>query len=218
MRFSLKIDDLTAGLSQAEVDAARSITAGMRDVADGLKGDLRADVVDSGLGQRLANTWRARTYPEAGFSMEAAAFVWSKAPKIIDAFDRGVTIRSRDGFWLAIPTGAAGAKGLDQHGTIKRITPGSWERRTGMRLRFVYRRNAPSLLVADNARLTKSGLARANTRRNRGGATYTRLAGRSTVVIFILVPQVTLKKRFDIGRTAAQWAARVPSAIATRWK
>ena len=47
---------------------------------------------------------------------------------------------------------------------------------------------------------------------------YTRLAGRSTVVIFILVPQVTLKKRFDIGRTAEQWAARVPSAIASRWK
>jgi hypothetical protein len=101
---------------------------------------------------------------------------------------------------------------------MKRITPGGWERRTGMRLRFVYRRGGPSLLVADNARLTKRGLARANTGRTRSGATYTRLAGRSTVVVFLLVPQVTLKKRFDIASAAQRWADRVPGIIASRWR
>ena len=218
MRFTLKTDDLAKGLSDAEGDAARSVNSAMREATEGLKGDLRADVVDAGLGQRLANTWRGKTYPEGGVSLEAASFVWSKAPNIVDAFDRGVTIKSSRGFWLAIPTPAAGLKGLSATGGMKRITPGGWERRTGMRLRFVYRRGGPSLLVADNARLTKRGLARGNTGRTRSGATYTRLAGRSTVVVFLLVPQVTLKKRFDIASVAQQWADRVPGIIANRWR
>jgi hypothetical protein len=218
MRFTLKTDDLAKGLSEAEGDAARSVTRAMRAATDGLKADLRAGVIDAGLGQRLANTWRGRTFPESGASIEAAAFVWSKAPNIIDAFDRGVTIRSRHGFWLAIPTPAAGKTGLTSAGARKRVTPGGWERRTGMRLRFVYRRGRPSLLVADNARLSKGGLARPNTGRTRSGAVYTRLTGRSTVVVFILVPQVTLRKRLDIAASASRWAARVPGLIASHWR
>jgi hypothetical protein len=218
MRFTLKTDDLAKGLSGAEADAARSVTDAMREATAGLKGDLRADVVDAGLGQRLANTWRGKTYPESGASLEAASFVWSKAPNIVDAFDRGVTIKSARGFWLAIPTPAAGLKGLSATGGMKRITPGGWERRTGMRLRFVYRRGRPSLLVADNARLSKKGLARPNIGRTRAGAQFTRLKGRATVVVFILVPQVTLQKRLDIASAARQWADRVPGLLASHWR
>jgi hypothetical protein len=190
----------------------------MREVTDGLKGELRADVTDAGLGQRLANTWRGRTYPEGAFSLESASFVWSKAPNIVDAFDRGVTIRSQRGFWLAIPAAAAGVKGISATSAMKRITPGGWERRTGVRLRFIYRRGRPSLLVADNARLSKKGLARPNIGRTRAGAQFTRLKGRSTVVVFILVPQVTLRKRLDIVSIAQRWADRVPGTIASRWR
>jgi hypothetical protein len=218
MRFTLKTDDLAKGLNQAEGDTARSVPRAMRAVTDGLKADLRADVVDSGLGQRLANTWRGKTFPESGASIEAAAFVWSKAPNIVDAFDRGVTIRSSRGFWLAIPTPAAGKTGLTSTGARKRITPGGWERRTGMQLRFVYRRGRPSLLVADNARLSKSGLARPNTGRSMSGATYTRLADRSTVVVFILVPQVTLRRRLDIDGVAQRWASRVGPLLFQNWR
>ncbi len=218
MRFTLKTDDIAKGLAGTEAQMARSITGAMREVTDGLKTDLRADVVGANLGQRLANSWRGKTYPQAGVSLEPAAFVWSKAPNIVDAFDRGVTIRSRSGFWLAIPTPAAGATGLSATGARKRITPGGWERRTGMRLRFVYRRGQPSLLVADNARLTKKGLARPNIGRRRGGGPYTRLAGRSTVVVFIMVPQVTLNKRLDIEAMARRWGERVPGLIADHWR
>lgn len=189
MRFTLKTDDVARGLRDTEGDAARSVTSAMLKVTDGLKSELRADVVDAGLGQRLANTWRGKTYPEGGISLEAASFVWSKAPNIVDAIDRGVTIKSSRGFWLAIPTAAAGVKGISATGAIKRITPGGWERRTGMRLRFIFRRGQPSLLVADNARLSKKGLARPNVGRTRAGAQFTRLKGRSTVVVFILVRQ-----------------------------
>jgi hypothetical protein len=218
MRFTLKTDDLVKGLSDIEGDAARSVTRAMREVTEGLKSDLRADVVGAGLGQRLANTWRGKTYPEGGASLEAASFVWSRAPNIVDAFDRGVTIRSNRGLWLAIPTPAAGIKGISATGAMQRITPGGFERRTGMRLRFVFRRGQPSLLVADNARLSKKGLARPNIGRTRGGAQFTRLKGRATVVVFILVPQVTLRKRLGIAAIAQRWADRVPGTIAAHWR
>lgn len=204
MRFTIQRPDLVKALAETEKDIERAVTSGMRDAADGLKQDLREDVVAAGLGERLSRTWRGMTFPELGESAEAAAYVWSKAPKIIDAFDRGVTIRSHDGFWLAIPTAAAGPRGLGASGRSARITPGGWERRTGQRLRFVYRRGRPSLLVADGARINSKGRAAANRRKT----------GQASVIVFILVPQVTLRKRLDIAATARAWAGRVPSLIA----
>ncbi len=126
--------------------------------------------------------------------------------------------KSSRGFWLAIPTSAAGVKGISATGRTKRITPGGWERRTGMRLRFVYRPGRLALLVADNARLSKRGLAKPNIGRTRAGAQFTRLKGRATVVVFILVPQVTLRKPLDIASAAQRWAGRVPGLLASHWR
>jgi Family of unknown function (DUF6441) len=68
--------------------------------------------------------------------------------------DQNRPLTKTDNFWLAIPLPAAG-KSLRGG----RITPGEWERRRGMRLRFVYRRSGPSLLVVDKARLNTRGQA-----------------------------------------------------------
>ncbi len=218
MRFTVKTDDLAKALGGTEGEMARSVTEAMREATDGLKGDLRADVAEAGLGQRLANTWRGKTFPEAGASLEATAFVWSRAPKLIDAFDRGVTVRSSRGLWLAIPTKAAGVMGLSSTGARKRMTPGGFERRTGMRLRFVFRPQGPSLLVADDARLGKDGLVRPNKKRRRGGDRGTRSVERSTVVVFILVRQITLRKRLDIEPIAQRWAGQVGGLLARHWR
>ena len=208
MRLTIQMPDLGKALAGTEQAIESAVTSGMRDATTGLKEALRQDVVSSGLGERLSRTWRGKTYPETGSSMEAAAFVWSKAPKLIDAFDRGVVIRSKNGFWLAIPTAAAGSTGVGANGRSARITPGGWERRTGMRLRFVYRRGQPSLLVADNARINTKGRAAPNRRKT----------GQATAVIFLLVPQVSLRKRLDIDAAARAWAGRVPSLIARHWR
>jgi hypothetical protein len=207
VRITFQVSDLGKALAGTEKDIERVVTAGMRDATQGLKTDLREDVAAAGLGERLAKTWRGKTFPEVGESAEAAAYVWSRAPKIVDAFDRGVTIRSARGFYLAIPTAAAGPSGLGPTGKRERITPGGWERRNGLRLRFVYRRGAPSLLVADGARLNTRGFAAANRRKT----------GHASVIIFILVPQVTLRKRLDIGGIARTQAERVPGLIAKHW-
>lgn len=193
----------------AEIRAAeRAVGAGVREAAEGLKHELRRQVVDAGLGRRVANAWRSRVYPQGGASIEAAGWVWSKAPKIHEAFDRGVLIRSRRGVFLAIPTEAAGKRAFG-----KRITPGLWERKTGLRLRFVYRRGAPSLLVAElRARGGKrGGFAVPGARARKTGR------GLATVPIFILVPQVKLRKLLDVAGAAERWRARLPGLVLRYW-
>ena len=212
MRFTIQRPDFGKAFAETERDIERAVTSGMRDTADGLKLDLREDVVAAGLGERLSRTWRGKTFPEVGESAEAAAYVWSRAPKIVDAFDRGVVIRSARGLFLAIPTAAAGNSGRSAAGLREKITPEGWQRRTGLKLRFVYRRGRPSLLVADDARINTRGLAARNRRKT--GKTQTNLA---SVIVFMLVQQVALKKRLDVESAAKRQAARVPSLIARHW-
>ena len=168
------------------------------DWVDPLK-DIQAQVLamEAGITSR-------RKVVEGTTSIGAASLVWSKAPAIVGAHDTGPLIRSKTGFWLAIPTPAAG-RGLRGG----KITPGEWERRRGLRLRFVYRRCGPSLLVADRARINKRGQAvasRAKTGRNQ-----------VTAPIFLLVPQVKLPKRLDLDRDAERAHDSLPGLIVANW-
>ncbi len=205
MKLGLDITPDLAALMAAEIAAAeKAVTAGLGEAAGRLKGDWRAQITGAGLGQRLARTIRAERYPKQGASIGAAALVWSKAPVIVGAHDTGPLIRSKDGFWLAIPTEAAG-RGF-RGGNV---TPGEWERRRGMRLRFVYRRRGPSLLVADRARINSRGQAVAL--RSKTGR------GQVTAPIFLLVPQVKLPKRLDLDRDAQRALDSVPGLIVANW-
>lgn len=204
MRLKLDIDPDLVAMMQAEIEAGeKAVTGAMREAGAGLKTAWRGQITGAGLGRRLANSIRNATYPKAGESLNATALVWSKAPVIIGAHNAGPLIRSRDGFWLVIPTEAAG-KSLRGG----RITPSEWERRTGLRLRFVYRRRGPSLLVAEG-RLNTKGRAVAS--RSKTGY------GRATVPIFLLVPQVRLPKRLDLAREAERAADGVPGRIVGKW-
>jgi len=204
--MKLKLDttpDLVAMMA-AEIKAGeRAVTTATREAGNSLKSAWRAQITGAGLGQRLARTIRSEQYPKGRASLSAAALVWSKAPVIIGAHDTGPLIRSRDGFWLAIPTPAAGKSARGGP-----ITPGEWERRSGLRLRFVYRRTGPSLLVAEG-RLNNRGRAVAS--RSKTGH------GRTTVPIFLLVPQVRLPKRLDLARDARAAQDALPGAIVANW-
>ena len=204
MKLDLNITGNIVVAMRAEVLAGeKAVTTAMQDAGAGLKADWRGQITGAGLGQRLARTIRAANYPKGQPSLNAAALVWSKAPVIIGTHDTGPLIRSKDGFWLAIPTPAAGkgARG-------RRLSPGEWERRRGLRLRFVYRRRGPSLLVADG-RLNNRGLGVAS--RSKTGR------GKATVPIFLLVPQVKLAKRLDLARDAERAQAAVPGLIVANW-
>lgn len=184
-------------------------TRGVRRAAEGLKNELRSQTIGGGLGPRLARTWRSESYPRGGQSLGAAALVWTKAPQVLQAFDDGVLIRSTNGKFLAIPTDAAPKRGVGG----KRINPSNFPEHSLGRLRFVYRRGAPSLLVVDGLRARtgkRGGFGRAGKRALAKGQT-------ATVVMFVLVPQVRLKKRLDVKRAAEKWVRQLPSLILEEW-
>ena len=136
---------------QAELrDIERAVTTGTRDAGRGLKTELRRQVTSAGLGQRLANSWRDKHYPNQ--KLDAASLVYTKAPQIIRAFDEGAVIRSRRGRFLAIPTENAPRKGTDG----RRISPSTFPEHRFGPLRFVPRPSGPSLLV-DGDRATPRG-------------------------------------------------------------
>ena len=204
MKLKLDIDPDIVAMMAAEVAAGeRAVTAAMREAGTGLKTAWRLQITGAGLGTRLANSIRSQNFPRSGESLDAAALVWSKAPVIVGAHDTGPLIRSKNGFWLAIPLPAAG-KSLRGG----RITPGEWERRRGLRLRFVYRRTGPSLLVAEGRLNTKGQAVVSRSKTGRG---------KVTAPIFLLVPQVKLPKRLDLARDADRALDSVPGLIVANW-
>ena len=194
---------------QAELrDIERAVVSGTRQAGQGLKTELRRQVGSVGLGQRLANSWRDKHYPNQ--KLDAASLVYTKAPQIVRAFDEGAVIRSRRGRFLAIPTENAPRKGTDG----KRIRPSTFPEHRFGPLRFVPRQSGPSLLVVDGLRASHSrqtgqlrGFRRATERARRSGQ------GLTTVVMFLLVPRVKLRKRLDVARAAERWSGQLPALI-----
>lgn len=204
MKIGIDITPDLIAVMVAEIKAGeKAVSAAMREAGTDLKTAWRGQITQAGLGRRLSNSIRSQTYPRSGESLKAAALVWSKAPVIVGAHDTGPLIRSENGFWLAIPMPAAGR---GRRGG--KITPGEWERRRGLRLRFVYRRRGPSLLVADG-RLNSRGQGVAS--RSKTGR------GKATVPIFLLVPQVKLVKRLNLARDAERVGSGVSGLIVANW-
>lgn len=210
MKLGVDISPDLAKLMAAEIAAGqRAVTQGVREVGEQLKADWRKQITGAGLGQRLALTIRSRHYPAGRESFGAAAMVWSKAPQIVAGHDEGALLRSADGFWLAIPTPAA-----KQMFRREQATPAKFEERTGLRLRLIYRKGRPGLLVADELRARsgkRGGFAVASKTARRTGR------GLTTVPMFILVPQVKLPKRLDLARDARKAEARLADAIVGKW-
>ena len=76
------------------------------------------------------------------------------------------------------------------------------------RLRFIYRRRGPSLLVAEGRLNSKGRAVASKSKTGRGVA---------TVPIFLLVLQVRLRKRLDLARDAERAVDGVPGLILAGW-
>jgi Family of unknown function (DUF6441) len=205
--FATLTKSIRADLAAELKDLERAAAAGTRAAGQGLRTELRRQVTSAGLGQRLANSWRDMHYPNR--KLDAASLVYTKAPQIIRAFDEGVLIRSKRGRFLAIPTENAPRKGTDG----RRISPSNFPEHRFGPLRFVPRQSGPSLLVVDGLRASFSrqtgqlrGFRRASERARRSGQ------GLTTVAMFLLVPQVKLRKRLDVA-PAEHWSAQLPALI-----
>jgi hypothetical protein len=67
---------LQAGMQAELRDLETAVATGTRDAGRGLKTELRRQVTSAGLGQRLANSWRDRHYPNQ--KLDAASLVYNQ--------------------------------------------------------------------------------------------------------------------------------------------
>jgi len=213
------VGDLRKIIKAEALIAENAVTRGVRTAGLGLKLELRRQVLSAGLGQGIANAVRQVDYPKSAKSLGAAALVYSKAPMVHRVFEEGATIRAKSGGFLAIPTENVPRKGGGRGGS-KRMSPIEVEARFNQELRFVPRKGTgPALLVLDDVTASFSR----KTGRLRGFRNLTarrKASGRfgATVVMFILMPRVTLRKRLDFAGAGQRWIARVPELILSSWR
>ncbi len=207
-RRAVKAADIAEGL------AARGVRDGMAKLGRGLEKDLERAYAPFG---RLARAWASRTFPGPGKgSLEAATIVFGRGGRrinqILEIHGTGATIRSSEGFFLAVPTENAPKRGVGRG----RISPSNFPEHRFGPLRFVFRRPPrPSLLVVDDVRASFSrktgalrGFRRASDTARRTGR------GLTTVVMFLLFPKITLRQRVDLRGIAARWERRAAEIVA----
>lgn len=129
MSWELKLavrGDLQTFLDAELKAGKRAVTSVIRRRSNNMKNDVRRQIARAGMGQRLGKTVQNVVYPKRGVSLNAAAFVLSKAvyknrPRgpvdLIQVFNESSTVTLPGGRALAIPLPAAG------EGTGKRNDP-----------------------------------------------------------------------------------------------
>ena len=229
MRFKLGGAEDLAGFEAGIVDdVARFVTGAMRDASGELQADWRQQIEQARLGPRLAKSIRREVYPKGQNSADAAALVWTKAPKIIDAYARGSTIRPVNGArYLWIPTDDVPKK---RQGN--RLTPQEVEQRFGRDLVIIgtgnHRlRTTPSRVNNGVAYAGFSGLAirkasgrwrNATPNQMKPGHRSYREVTRQFVLMFTLVPLVKVSKRLDLEALAREAEARFPGQLSKNWR
>lgn len=202
MRFDLSIDkaaldrEVDKTLTRILLAGTRAVQTQTRKLEKDLEGITRVAVRG-----RLYRAWKSEVYPTrpvAAYAPAGEVFVNGRARSkgAMAYFTTPGVNRKANGEWLAIPTDSAGVLGRD-----RLLTPGEWERRTGIRLRFVYRPNRAALLVMDNAVTARDGrgAARSLTKKRE---TLDRRSGVSryaqTIPIFVLIPMQRHANRFSV--------------------
>ncbi len=178
---------------------------------------FRDEVRGAGLGERLPNTWRLELKPARGLAYSPAAFIRSTAADIIDAFTRGVTIKSRSGGFMAVPI-PGGA--MDRVRVFRGETSvQAAERRLG-KLVFVPIRQGLAMLVTKSIRKTRSGRWVRKKERDHFSPKYAADNLAEGVPVFWLVPQVRISRRLNWPTIAreieGQFGREVEANLRTR--
>jgi len=199
--------DLKGFAERKEKQAARGVSIAARQIGTRAKLAFREDVRAGGLGDRLANTWQDKVYPQNKESMRAAAFVFSKAPELIRSHTDGAIIRGRDAVYLAIPTEHTPRKGR------RLATPVEVEAMFNQDLILFPGRGQQVLVFVDAIRAKSGrGFRRATKRRTKDGRSN------ELVLMFVLVKQVRMRVRLRWPKLAADlgvaWRDLIGASVA----
>lgn len=203
MRIKARMVGLDAVLLDGLGRLERATTLAMEEAGEGLKEELRDKTFAAGLGNRLPYTWKLRSFPGAGASLEPAAYVYSAAPKILSFFTAARVIMPF-GAAFAIPVSPVIGRGG------RALNPVEVEDRFNQDLE-------PGFLPSGNLGLFLN-LVRGRSRRRPGFRQATkgrRAQGREVerVLMFVLVRSLRSRKAIDLDTIGNRWAGRVPGLI-----
>ena len=209
--------DFAGIMADVEGHVATAATEAMRGTSYKTLLELRRQVTDNGLGQRLANTWRDRVYPEQRKSMTPTGYIWSNAPDIIEGFVRGATIRPVAGAkYLWIPTknvprarGRVNRRGRNMKGGA--MSPEEVENMFNADFQIRKGRRGSLLAFID---VVRSKNMRASRPATRGRLAQGRVA--APVLMFVLRRTVRLPKLLDLQGPARRWEERFAAEFSRR--
>lgn len=211
-------NELPQHLANVRNRVARGMYLTMQDMEGYSKQVLRDDVRRAGLGERLANTWRFKIYPDKGRktdTLSPALYIYSNAPVIVGAFSTGVTIRRDGGFWLAIPLSGKGrgkTSGGVRVGRGIKFTPLYAEARYDQDLIILPTKN-PNVKLAVVDSKFKSKLSKW---RRKGGSSENRPERdkKNYKPLFVLIRQVRLRRRLNTYSLLRRLEARFTNQAA----
>lgn len=208
------------GSFEYEVAAARgnvinAMGLAMEEVADELVGKLRYDFQASGMANasRLRRAaWRRDEIYGKGRSLDPAAWVYSKLPIIVSAFENGEVIRARGAKGFLIPNPEVWPGGRARYGRGRKVGD-LWALATARfgQLRVVRRPGKTTLVVAE----VRESAKRPGSYRKASAAALNRAAagnfnGLQTVVVFVIARQFKQPRLLRGATIRARAAAEVP--------
>lgn len=214
MRTKLEIENIGKVSEEIKTEVLKASKAALRGAVRQLEQDLEAQM----RGAAGGNAWRAwasKVYPSGDkLSYNPVGEVYGnggrRTQKMLEYWSMPGVNRSAAGFWRAIPTKAAGATTRDRN-----LTPGEWERRTGIRLRHVQPRSGRgkwSMLVADGT-MAKNGTGEVRKLTERRIAEGRQ---RVSIPIFILIPEQVHANRVSIESARNRAQERLTTDLAKR--
>lgn len=231
MRLAATIlGDLRQVLAAEMRAGERAAMQAIRAETEQVKVELRRQVTDAlgGNARGIANAWRSQVFPRSGQSLRPAGLVWTKVPNVIDAFERGAMIRAKGGRrFLAIPTSLNQQGG--RRGAKPRVTPAQMVASGQAFLRpfksgrgFVWclpLRQGEQTGRRRRTRLIAGGLTEIGTGNRKGREAWARdMLERGMVPMFLLLPQVALRKRLDVKGAADRGLRRLPGRFVAAWE
>lgn len=231
--------DLKKMLDEETVLAGKAIRRGVEAAGKLVQDELRQQVAGGGFAssRSLSNAWRLKVYSSSGgSSLRPAAMIYTQAPDIIDAFERGAPIRARGTKYLAWPTPLNAARGRRNAGSrggvrvslmemahakgesavirTKRAGLSLWclrvrEARGRSRVGAKFNKSRVRLFVGGRNVEILTGRIKAGDRKQRAAD----LISRGYAPMYFLAKQVSVRKRLDVAGAFARASSILETSL-----